>query len=120
MYTGNAFISKFIVIPIQYKIILAICVWLFSIAMIYKYAPADTEDVPVISKKERKKRKIVSYFIVTVMIVIGCVISNNMISNILIFGALLQTITITRIAYKLTRNKYGYEEYFKNKSIVVN
>lgn len=120
MYTGNAYISKIIVIPIQYKIIFAICIWLFSIAMIYKYAPADTEDVPVVSKKERKKRKIISYLIVTVMIVIGCAIPNNMISNILIFGAFLQTVTITRIAYKITRNKYGYEEYQKNKNMVVN
>lgn len=88
--------------------------------MVYKYAPADTEDVPVISKKERKKRKIISYFIVTAMIIIGCVVPNNMISNILIFGAFLQTITITRIAYKITRNKYGYEEYLKNKDVVVN
>ena len=119
MYTGNAYISKIIEIPLQYKVILAIFIWLFSITMIYKYAPADTEDVPVISKKERKKRRIVSYFIVTTMLIIGCIIPFNMISNILIFGAFLQTITITRLAYKITRNKYGYEEYLKNKNTTV-
>lgn len=120
MYIGNAFISKLIVISIQYKIIFAICIWVFSIIMIHKYAPADTEDVPVISKKERKKRKVFSYFIATVMLVGGCVVPNNTISNILILGNMLQTITITRIAYKLTKNKYGYEEYLKNKTLIVN
>ena len=89
-------------------------------AMIYKYAPADTEDVPVISKKERKKRKIISYIIASLMVVAGCAIPNRFISNILLLGVLMQTVTITRVAYKLTRNKYGYEEYYKNKSVVAN
>lgn len=40
-------------------------------------------------------------------------IPNNIISNILIFGTAVQTISITRIAYILTKNKYGYEEYLK-------
>ena len=120
MYTGNAFISQFAVIPINYKIIMACLIWFFAITMIYKYAPADTEDVPVISKRERKKRRNISYVIATVMLLTSCLVPNNMISNILLFGALFQTITITRIAYKLTRNKYGYEEYWKIKNGVVN
>ena len=120
MYIGNAFISQFAIIPTLYKIIFAVCVFVFAVAMIYKYAPADTEDVPVISKKERKKRKYISYVIATVMVVVGCLVPNNMISNILLFGVLLQTVTITRVAYKLTRNKYGYEEYLKNKNAAVN
>ena len=120
MYTGNAFISQFAVISIHYKIILACFIWLFAIIMIYKYAPADTEDVPVISKRERKKRRNISYLIVTIMLITSCLVPNNMISNILLFGALFQTITITRVAYKITRNKYGYEEYWKNKNGVVN
>ncbi len=88
--------------------------------MIHIYAPADTEDVPVISKKERRKRKIFSYIIVTIMVIIGCIIKNNIISNILLIGVLFQTITITRFAYKLTNNKYGYEEYLNNQDIVIN
>ena len=35
----------------------------------------------------------------------------NEISNILIFGHLIQSMMITRLAYILTRNKYGYEVY---------
>lgn len=120
MYTGNAFISQFFTIPLMYKIILAILLWIFAILMIYKYAPADTEDVPVISKKERAKRKIFSYVIVTIMLILSCVINNNIISNILLVGVLVQTISITRFAYKITNNKYGYEEYWKNKNAVVN
>ena len=34
-----------------------------------------------------------------------------MIANILILGSLIQTIAITKLAYRLTNNKYGYEVY---------
>lgn len=120
MYTGNAFVSQYMQIPFIHKIIFSVFLWIFALIMIYKYAPADTEDVPVISKKERNKRKIFSYVIVTITVVTGCIIKNNIISNILLLGTLLQTISITRIAYKLTNNKYGHEEYWKNKEVVIN
>lgn len=120
MYAGNAYISQFLKIPFEHKVILAICLLIFAIPMILKYAPADTEDVPVISKKERKKRKIVSLIIVTIMVFVGCLIKNDLISNILLLGVLIQTISITRFAYKITNNKYGHEEYWKNKNALVN
>ncbi len=120
MYTGNAFISQQFVFPIVYKIIFGVAVWIFAIIMIRMYAPADTEDVPVISEKERKKRKNVSYVIATIMVVAGIAINYSIVSNILLVGVLLQTISITRIAYKLTNNKYGYEEYCKNKNALAN
>ena len=120
MYTGNAFISQQFELPLLYKVIFAITLFIFSISMIYLYAPADTEDVPVVSKKERKKRKIISYIIVTVMLIAAVFIKNNIVSNILLVGLLLQTISITRFAYKITNNKYGYEEYWKNKNMATN
>ena len=118
MYTGNAFISQQFELSIIYKIIIAVLLWIFSIVMIYLYAPADTEDVPVVSKKERTKRRNISYVIVTIMMIASIFINNNVVSNIILIGVLLQTISITRIAYKLTNNKYGYEEYWKNKNTV--
>lgn len=119
-YTGNAFVSQHFSLPITYKIIIAICLWIFSAIMIHLYAPADTEDVPVISKKERTKRKRVSYVIMTVMLVAGCLVKIDIISNILILGVLIETLSITRFMYKLTNSKYGYEEYLKSKETVVN
>ena len=43
-------------------------------------------------------------------------IPNTTISNILIFGSLIQTFSITRLAYRLTKNEYGYESYLKQNS----
>lgn len=115
MYTGNAFLSQQFQIPMIFKLVFAIVLWVFSILMIHLYAPADTEDVPVVSKKERRKRKNISYIIMTTMLITGVIIKNNTISNMLLIGVLLQTVSITRFAYKITKNKYGHEEYWKAK-----
>lgn len=112
-YAGVALLSKYIILQPTVKYGMVIAIFLFGMWMIKLYAPADTENVPVISKAERKKRKIASYLILTITLIIAAFIPFPMISNILIFGTLIQTIFITRIAYKLTNNKYGYEEYEK-------
>ena len=79
--------------------------------MIKLYAPADTENVPILRKKDRRKKQILSYIVFTITLIIGAVVKENTISNIIIFGMLFQTLTITKLAYKLTNNKYGYEVY---------
>lgn len=113
MYTGNAFVSQLFVIPVMWKIVVSVILWVFAIIMIYLYAPADTEDVPVIAKRERKKRKVISYVVVSVMLVCGCVVQNAVISNMLIVGVLLQSCSISRLAYMVTGNRFGYEVYYE-------
>jgi len=116
-YTGNALISKSVIIPIQYKICLVIFIWIFSVVAIKKYAPADTEEVPILREKERKIKKNFSYIIMTITLILSVVIRNQIISNLLIFGTLMQTIMITRFIYKISNCKYGYEEYKKANNI---
>lgn len=113
MYTGNAFVSQLFVIPIMWKIVVSVILWMFAIIMIYLYAPADTEDVPVIAKRERKKRKVISYVVVSVMIVCGCVVQDAVISNMIIVGVFLQSFSISRLAYRITGNRFGYEVYYE-------
>ncbi len=112
MYLGNVFLSKYCIIePIYIKYIITFGIWIFSLLMIKFYAPADTENVPIISKKERKRKKILSYIIMTVFLLSSVFIKDQVISNLFLYGVLIQTLTITRIAYKVTNNKYGHEEY---------
>ncbi len=113
-YCGNVMLSKVIVFSPISKIIFILLVWVFSMWMIKLYAPADTENVPIISKKVRKTKKIMSYITLTLTLLVGVFIENSVISNMCIFGSLIQTLAITRFMYKLTNNKYGYEEYCKN------
>lgn len=110
-YCGTAFISKYIILLPIVKYILIALLWIFGIWMIKLYAPADTESVPILREKERKQKQILSYIILTIALIIASFIPYNNVSNIIIFGYLIQTINITRLAYRLTNNKYGHEVY---------
>lgn len=110
-YCGTALLAKYIVLNNIAKYILISILAIFGIIMIKLYAPADTEDVPIISKKIRKQKQILSYISLVVGLIIALFIKNNVISNIIIFGYFLQTCMITRIAYRLTNNRYGHEVY---------
>ncbi len=110
-YCGIVFLSQHIVLENITKYILIGIIWIFGMIMIKLYAPADTENVPILSKKDRKKKKTIAYITFSIGLIVAFFIQNNVISNILIFGNLLQTLTITKFAYRLTKNKYGYEVY---------
>ena len=117
-YIGNAVISQYLVWESSLvKYIVVFLIWIFSMMMIKKYAPADTEAVPILRKKERRIKQNLSYIVMTITLILGLSIKNNIIANLLIIGTFLQTITITEVMYKLTKNKYGYLEYIKNENI---
>ena len=114
-YCGNVFLSKWIILePEIFKYIIIALVWIFSMVMIYLYAPADTENVPILRAKERKIKKILSYIVMTIELIIAIFIKDSVIANLIIFGILIQSISITRLAYRITNNKYGYEVYAQN------
>ena len=112
-YIGNAFISRYILLESNIKYLLVFVIWIFSLWMIKLYAPADTQSVPILRKKERKIKQKLSYIFMTITLIAGLIIKNNVISNILIIGTFLQTITITKMMYRITKNQYGYLEYIK-------
>lgn len=117
VYCGNALLSTIWNFPnniVKFTTILII--WIFGILMVSLYAPADTENLPILTKRERKIKKVLSYIFLTINMIVAAFITNNVISNILIFGTLIQTFSITRVAYKLTKNEYGYKNYIKQNS----
>ena len=110
LYIGTVEISRFVTFSSDLvKYIFVVAVWIFSMWMIKLYAPADTEYVPILRKKERKTKKILSYITMTITLIIGLIITDSIISNIFIFITLAQTISITRFTYKLSGCKYGHE-----------
>ena len=110
-YCGIPTISKYVYLYSQTKFIFVLCALILGIIIIKLYAPADTENVPILREKERKQKKILSYITYIIGILAALIITNNVISNIILFGYTLQTLMITPIAYKLTKNKYGFEVY---------
>ena len=101
-YYGNVILSRFLVLGILEKYILVALSLIFGILMVSLYAPADTENVPIISKKERKTKKILSYITLIITLGASLIIQNQVYSNILIIGSIIQSISISRIAYKIT------------------
>ena len=110
-YCGTALLAKYIAFNEISKYIITITLGIFGIIMIKLYAPADTENVPILSKKVRKQKQVLSYITFIVGLAVALIIKNNIVSNIIIFGYLMQTCMITKLAYRLTNNKYGYEVY---------
>jgi len=110
-YCGIAVLSKYVFFEQIVKYTLIFLVWIFGMWMVKLYAPADTENVPILRKKDRRKKQVLSYIALTIGLGSAIFITNNEISNILILGNFIQTLCITKFAYKLTNNKYGYEVY---------
>ncbi len=119
VYCGNAILSTIFTFPsdlVRYIVIGVI--YIFGIIMVSIYAPADTENLPILTKKERKVKKILSYVFLTINMIGAVIIPNTVIQNLIIFGTFVQTISITRIAYIITKNKYGYEVYMQQQNQV--
>ena len=112
-FYGVIFISKYLVLNDIQKYILVGLSFIFGILMVSMYAPADTEEVPILRKKERKLKKILSYIMLTLILGISLIVKDQILSNILIVGSIFQSISISRLAYVLTKNKYGHEVYAK-------
>lgn len=109
LFFGNVFlaiITKDFVLDYLY-----IAIFLFNILVITLLAPADTEMKPIVSQKQRKQLRLISYIMMTALIVIGrFVISDTIIRNILVYGTAIQSITMLPFMYKLIGTKYGYRD----------
>ena len=64
MFCGTAILAKYISLSsLELRYICIMLIWVFSIIMIKLYAPADTENVPILRKKERRQKQILSYIV---------------------------------------------------------
>ncbi len=113
------FVSHYFVLTQNVKTVVILGIWIFGIIMIKLYAPADTEDVPILETKVRKKKQIASYITFTAGLLAAFIVNNSVISNILILANMFQTITITKFIYRITDNKYGYEVYGNTSESIV-
>ena len=113
IYCGNAILSSLIVLPDNIKWLLVAVTAILGILCVTKYAPADTENLPILTKKERHTKKALSYLFLGINLIAVIFVPNTIVSNILLFGTIIQTLSITKLAYKLTKNQSGYELYLR-------
>ncbi len=112
LYLGPILLTKYIQNFHSFNIyVLAGIIAIFSIFIIAKYAPADTENMPILSKKEIKSKKIKACISLTILLSIVVFSPYKEFSYIIIYAMFLQNLTVLPITYKITNNKHGYEVY---------
>ena len=109
----NIFLSKFLMLDSIEKYVLVALSLVFGILMVSMYGTSRYRKCAYHKQKGRKQKKILSYITLILTLVASLIFQNQVYSNILIIGSIIQTLSITRIAYKLTNNKYGHEIYEK-------
>ena len=108
-FFGNVIISMYLRGP--YLDYLYFLILLFNIPVIYYLAPADTEMKPIVSKKLRRKLRIISYLCMTATILIGrFIITDVTIRNIFIVGTFFQSLTMLPFVYKIANTRYGFRD----------
>lgn len=81
----------------------------FSFIVAYFYAPADMPVKPVASKKQRKRLRIQGFTLLAVLFGLAMFVGQVWF-NIIMLTCLLASVLMTPPVYRLTKNKYSWEE----------
>jgi len=87
-------------------------IFCISLMAIVQYAPADVEEKPIGSIKQKRFFLIMSILTLCIYYLISIVIKDKTIGNLFIFSALGEVLTMLPITYKLTNNKRGNVKAF--------
>lgn len=83
---------------------------LFNFLLALLYAPADTENRPIMREAQRKRQKFESLLMICLVYIFSTfVIEKQVISNLFMYMLTVESIMITPIAYKVFKNKSGEE-----------
>ncbi|MDD3705253.1 MAG: accessory gene regulator AgrB [Clostridiaceae bacterium] len=82
-------------------------VFILCFAAMLRYAPADTEERPLVSRKLRKKLKVLSCMTVLALYAIAFYSIGTKTSSIITFAALFESILILPVTYRLAGSMYG-------------
>ena len=108
VFLALPFLAKSIVIPLQIKMLLGI----FATILFFLYAPADTKKAPIIYKEKREKQKFIATSLCILFTISSILISNNTISNLLLFSIYTEIVMILPLTYQLFHLSYNnYKSY---------
>ena len=97
------FLSKVISIPFVFKLLLGG----LAIILLYIYSPSDTFKRPIVSPRLRNKYKFITTINSILLVYFAVFISNNTISNLLLFGIYIEVILILPITYNIFHLSYN-------------
>ena len=105
------YFTKYFLMNETRLIIFTMITILFSAFVIYKYAPADTENVPIVNKKMKRNLKIGACIVLTIILVaFGIIIKNTYLYQIVLICINLSNLNTTPLMYKLLKCKYSNGE----------
>lgn len=108
IFIGGTYLCKYITINNEILYLLYAVV----LIIIIMYSPADTVKRPLIKKKKRIKFKILSIIVTIIYFIITLLIKNNLITNCLIIGLIIECILILPITYRVFKMPYkNYKNY---------
>ena len=84
-----------------------IFVFLISLLLIYRYAPADTEERPLTSEKLRILLKIKSIVVAIFFFIVALLMRNPIYSSLVIYSVFSESLVITPIFYKILKKPYN-------------
>lgn len=116
-------IATFIGIPLMlqnthyvFNTWLAMVLSIIILASVWRYAPADTENNPLVSVSERRKKRWRAFVTVLMIVIISFFKQDEMLQTLLLWGLITETIMIHPLFYKLTKRSYkNYEKYVEEK-----
>lgn len=105
---GSAYLAKYYTYENELLIYSLIFCIDFIIAFIY--APADTENRPIMKEFQRKRQKVISCCIVLIVYLLSTfIIKDKTITNLFMYMIFVESFMITPFAYKIFDNKTGEE-----------
>ncbi|MBD3920879.1 accessory gene regulator B family protein [Paenibacillus sp. PR3] len=108
MFVGTPLIGSYI----NLSKLTVIGLGLLFAALLYRYAPADTDKFPLIGADRRRKLRRSSAATSMILTLIAILIPSSTVTTLLMLGVALQIITILPITYKLLkRSVRNYEKY---------
>jgi accessory gene regulator B len=78
------------------------------ILSILKYAPADTEEKPIISLRQRKQLKLMGLFTVLVLMIVSLTIDTPF-GGFIVYTIIAQILLMHPVSYKLFKSSFSVE-----------
>ena len=89
-----------------------VIIFLVTICVYFRYAPADTEEKPYLDSLIRKQLKIKSMVMAIIYFFVSISIKDMFFSNMFIHVLWIEGIVILPITYKLLKRRYNNYEYY--------
>ncbi len=115
------YMCKLLVFSKEVTFVIQVFLFLFGNYIIFKYVPADSQEIPIINKTQRKTLKAIAFSIFFVMniVMLGMLYKNidTEYINYIMYTTFLTNLMTIKPVYKILGSKYGFLEYKKEGKI---